>query len=411
MKAAKLLRTGVLFPLLSLVFLNPLLGQERKTLFIILDGIQATLLEKNPTPNLDEISKRGGYAHAYVGGEKGGYSETPTISAVGYNSLLTGVWYNKHNVKDNEIRQPNYNYWTIFRHFSARYPHKTTAVYSTWLDNRTKLVGENLEETGFFQLDYHFDGLETDTLGFPHDTNSDYIKTIDQFVSVYAARDILAKGPDLSWVYLQYTDDMGHRYGVSAQMDAAIQEADRQVGLIWSSIKQRETAHGEEWLVLITTDHGRAEGGFHHGGQTDAERATWIISNQRLNAHFDNIPGIVDIFPTIAQFMDVQIPKNHAMELDGISLLGDPYASKLKGKLIGQQLELSWKAYTTSQKAKVWATNGNQFRFGKTDTYRLLGEVELSEEKATLDLGYLYQNLKVVLELPKGYLNVWVRNE
>ncbi|UKJ07772.1 hypothetical protein [Solitalea lacus] len=53
-------------------------------------------------------------------GEKGGYSETPTISAVGYNSLLTGVWFNKHNVPDNDIKNPNYNYQKIFRLFKEQ---------------------------------------------------------------------------------------------------------------------------------------------------------------------------------------------------------------------------------------------------------------------------------------------------
>lgn len=387
------------------------IGQEKKALFIILDGIQRELLEKNPTPNLDEISSRGTYTHAYVGGLKGGYSETPTISAVGYNSLLTGVWYNKHNVSGNDIKQPNYNYWSIFRHFKSAYPHKTAAVYSTWLDNRTKLVGENLEETGFLNLDYHFDGLEIDTLSFPHDKVSDYIRQIDRKVSEYAASDVRAKGPDLSWVYLQYTDDMGHRYGESEQMDLAIQEADRQVGLIWEAIKYREETFQESWLIIITTDHGRRNRGYDHGGQSDQERATWIISNERLNAHAEQIPGVVDIFPTICTYMDIPIPKNHAMELDGISLLGTPYAAKLSGSLSENKLELHWKAYSPQEKAKVWVTTGNQFRFGKTDLYRLVGEVSLGDERATIDLGQAYQNLKVVLEFPTGYANVWIKAE
>lgn len=79
---------------------------------------------------------------------KGGYSETPTISAVGYNSLLTGTWVNKHNVFGNDIKAPNYNYPTIFRLFKNQFPNKKTAVFSTWEDNRTKLIGENLDATG-----------------------------------------------------------------------------------------------------------------------------------------------------------------------------------------------------------------------------------------------------------------------
>jgi arylsulfatase A-like enzyme len=368
-------------------------------------------LEAAPTPNLDQLSQHGGYAAAYVGGQRGGYSETPTISAVGYNSLLTGTWVNKHNVKDNSIRHPNYNYWTIFRHFKANYPDKTTAVYSTWLDNRTKLVGESLPETGNLQLDYHFDGFELDTLRFPHDDQSLYIHKIDQMVAEYAARDIDKKGPDLTWVYLQYTDDMGHKFGESPEMHAAIQASDRQVGLIWEAVQRRMQAYDEDWLVVITTDHGRETGGFHHGGQSDEERATWIVSNKKFNEHFNNQPGVVDIFPTIATFMGISIPKNHAMELDGVPLLGEPFAAELQGKLVGKKLTLAWRSYDKGEKALVWVTPGNQFRYGKTDTYQLIGEVSLARETEDFDLEVTYKNLKVVLELPQGFINVWVAND
>ena len=105
---------------------------EQKVVFIIVDGIANDMLKNTETPQLDAIAQDGGYTEAYVGGEKEGYSKTPTISAVGYNSLLTGVWANKHNVWGNSIKDPNYNYPTIFRLFKDVYPNKSTAIFSTW---------------------------------------------------------------------------------------------------------------------------------------------------------------------------------------------------------------------------------------------------------------------------------------
>jgi predicted AlkP superfamily pyrophosphatase or phosphodiesterase len=382
---------------------------QRKVVLVILDGIPAPILENTATPNLDEIADRGGYARAWLGGEKGNYSETPTISAVGYNSMLTGTWVNKHNVKDNRIQLPNYHYWSIFRHFKEAYPYKFIAVYSTWLDNRTKLLGENLIDTGHLQMDYHFDGLELDTVRFPHDDQSIYIHRIDKLVASYAAQDIQQKSPDLTWVYLQYTDDIGHKYGNSAQMEAAVKEADRQVGELWEAIKFRQDNFQEEYLLLVTTDHGRATGGFHHGGQTEEERNIWMVSSRPFNRRFSQNPAIVDVFPTVASYLEIPISKNHAMELDGVDMWDKAYASDLKASVQDHHLYLHWKTYEQEGEGIVWITFGNQFRYGNVDQYTYLGKVDLREGKAELDLaGYEFRNAKVVLEMPKGFLNYWI---
>src|SRR6476620_12609117 len=121
-------------------------AQKKKAVFVIVDGIPSDLIEKLPTPALDSIAGRKGYKRAFVGGERGGYTQTPTISAVGYNTVLTGTWVNKHNVWGNygkDIEKPNYNYKSIFRLLKDNDSTKKEAIFSSWLDNRTRLVGEN----------------------------------------------------------------------------------------------------------------------------------------------------------------------------------------------------------------------------------------------------------------------------
>jgi len=294
-----------------------------KAVFIVIDGIPADFLEQTPTPNIDAISAAGGYTRSWVGGTIGSETESPTVSAVGYMSLVTGVWSNKHNVRDNDVEAPDYRYWDIFRIAKAQDPSLRTAVFSTWLDNRTKLLGDGLDAAGGRKIDHHVDGLELDTSRFPHDDASDYIRDIDAVVAAEATRYIRDEGPDLTWVYLQYTDDVAHYFGDSPEFAAAVGLMDRYVGEIWSAVREREEKFGEDWLIVVTSDHGRdAATGMEHGEQTERERSIWIATNStRLNARFRQQPPIVDILPSIAVHMKLDIPEPVRRELEGQSFI------------------------------------------------------------------------------------------
>lgn len=384
--------------------------QKRKAAFIILDGIPADVIERVETPNLDEIASSGGYARGTMGGQVGHVSESPTISAVGYNSLITGTWAHKHNVYGNGIENPNYNYWNIFRIMEEHDSSTHSAIFSTWLDNRTKLIGEGLPEAGGITLDYSFDGFELDTVRFPHLPDRKFIRDIDELVSREAARYISEKGPDISWVYLEFTDDMGHKYGDSPEMDEAVILADIQVGRIWNSIKKREEEYSEEWMILVATDHGRkANGGSGHGGQSERERAIWFFTNRaELNSRFYNTPAAVDGIPSILRFLDVTPEEDQLIESDGVPFIGDISIGNAKAEKSDDALLVTWTAYDSVGYVEIRIAFTDNFESGGKDEYKLGTTVPVSDQKAEIDIGGIKPSLiKILLVAPKNATNCW----
>ena len=399
--------------LLLLCFFNHEISYaQKKVVFVIVDGIPADVIEKLNTPTLNTIAKEGGYARAYVGGERGTYSETPTISAVGYNSVLTGTWVHKHNVWDNDIAAPNYSYWNIFRLLKTADPSKKIGIFSSWLDNRTKLAGDGLPQAGNIKFDFHFDGLELDTLNYPHDKNRDFMHRIDEAVSNRAAGVIRSDAPDVSWVYLEYTDDMGHMHGDSKEFYSAIEKMDNQIGRLWEAIQYRRKKFGEDWLIFITTDHGRdAATGHNHGGQSDRERSGWIVTNAKnLNEHFKKGPiSIVDIMPSIVRFLNIPVARNQMMEVDGISLIGKISATEPEIKIDGEKIKVQWEAVQKKGNAKIWLATTNNFKTGGEDRYTLVATVPLQKEKAEINISKNHSGFyKVVIETPDNFLNKWI---
>jgi predicted AlkP superfamily pyrophosphatase or phosphodiesterase len=386
--------------------------KKKKVIFVIADGIPADLLEKTKTPALNQIARSNGYKRAYVGGEKGAYSQTPTISAVGYNSLLTGVWVNKHNVWGNDIKEPNYHYPSIFRLLKTADSTRKIAVFSTWLDNRTKLIGDSLPQTGMIRVDYHSDGYELDTLKYPHDKESEYIHRIDEKVTDDAVNCIREQAPDLTWLYLEYTDDMGHRHGDGPEMKQAIGYMDQQIGRVWSALQYRQQKFDEDWLIIITTDHGRDSlTGRNHGGQSGRERTTWIVTNAKgLNSYYrDYTPAIVDIMPTIARHLGLNLSRDVAMELDGVPLTGKISLATPSATLENGKLNIRWKAFEKDGNVKIWLTTTNSFKTGGKDEYKLLAEVPVASQSAVLGIGSTPSSFyKVVLEAPYNRVNRWV---
>ena len=86
---------------------------------------------------------------------------------------------------------------------------------------------------------------------------------------------------DFIFSTLEYTDHEGHSTGftpANPKYVSAFRNAEATGTDIIEAIKARKTYDTEDWLILITTDHGGIGGG--HGGPSFEERITFIVSNK-----------------------------------------------------------------------------------------------------------------------------------
>lgn len=396
--------------LLVVAMINCAEAKKRKTVFIIADGIPADVIERVKTPSIDEISARGGYARSIMGGEVGGSTQTPTVSAVCYNSLLTATWANKHNVWDNDVNNPNYHYWNIFRIAESQKKDVKTAIFSSWVDNRTKLVGEGKASAGNIKIDYALDGLELDEKTYPAEDHALHIYKIDEKISEEAANCIRTEAPDVTWVYLWFMDCAGHEFGDSPFFDHYTELTDRQVGRIWEAVKYREKEFEEDWMIVVTTDHGRsAIDGKGHGGQTERERTTWISTNVKTNEYFKTEkPAIVDIVPSICRFMNLSVPKMVHFEQEGAPFIGKIDLAGARGKLENNQIILTWDSFSDTP-VDIYMSQTNGFKDGQPDLWKKLATVNSSAKKYVFDASGLDTSfLKFSLRGKNNMLPVWI---
>lgn len=398
--------------LVVLLTLSTSYSKNRKVVYIVLDGIPADYIERVHPKTVFDIAEKGGYSRAYTGGEIGTYSQTSTISAIGYMNILTGTWMNKHNVKGNSNLSPNYNYWSLFRIAKNQNKDFKTAIFSSWTDNRTVLIGEGKPETDNIKIDYVFDGYDLDKENFPSKKDHYQIFEIDSVVCKKAADCIKSEAPDLSWVYLWYTDSGYHLYGDGTYMDKFVEKTDNLISDIWKSVQYRQEKFDEDWMIIVTTDHGRNESGHDHGGQSERERSVWIsTNNDDLNAHFkSNSLSLVDILPSVCCFMGFDMPRDVLFEGDGIPFIGNADISSLATHPYDDKVTLKWKCYHSGEEAKIYMSTTNEFKTGGKDVWREIGTVSSDDCEFVVNLNEYPQSkfYKFVVATKNNHITRWM---
>ncbi len=244
--------------LLSGLAAAALMAQQHKVLIIGIDGCRGDAIVAANTPHLDSLANAGFRCFQ-------GNTHPPTWSGTGWSTMLTGVWEQKHGVTDNLFTGQQFAAWP---HFFTR----LTSVDPT-LDLRSIV---------------HWAPINTTiTTGADQELNV----ATDQAVADAAVNLLQTGDPDVLFLQFDDVDHAGHLYGftpATAQYLAAIELVDQQIGPLLNAVKQRPAT--EQWMVLVTTDHGGNASG--HGGITFEEQRIFtfasgpgIVAGERLADH------------------------------------------------------------------------------------------------------------------------------
>jgi len=286
MKMKTILLTG-------LVSISLLSGQNKKLLFIGIDGCRPDALTQAQTPNIDGLINGGIYINDALCSING----QSTVSGPGWSTMITGVWFAKHGVSDNSFSGSNFDEYppfNILMEESSQEYH--TASFIMWTPIHTQIFGSTMD---YNELHSTYDGSVAQGA-------ADYMST-----------------PNLDVLFLDFddVDIAGHSYGYSPEANQyinAIENVDEYIGWVIDAMENRPTFQNEDWLVMITSDHGGID--YSHGGQTIEERQIPIILSGSL-VSVETLPEqsyLTNMVPTLLHYFGIE--NNCEWQLDGISM-------------------------------------------------------------------------------------------
>jgi len=254
-----------------------------KVLVVGWDGARADAVQLAATPNLDALCAKGACSFA-----ASTQMTAPTVSAPGWLSILTGVEPMRHGVLSNDMfsfRDPAFPTFLKRAHDAG----KATAATCDW----EALCAEVLVPEK--SLDFEAEGDE-------------------QAVTQAMEKQLAGKGA-VHFVHLDLPDHAGHASGFEPENPAyiqAIEHCDQLTGQLLAAIAARPTWAQEDWLVVVTTDHGGQ--GTTHGAMNAINRTIFLamggdrVVHQNLDA-----PSQMDVHPTVLKYLGI-VP---AADLDG----------------------------------------------------------------------------------------------
>jgi len=273
----------------------------KKVLVIGLDGIRVDILAETATPNIDKLIAEGFFSDQ-------ARTNVRTVSGPGWSSMLIGARTDKHLVNSNNLAGNDYATYPEFLTRLERVDSSfNTFAVVDWAPLGTTASGGPLFSDAIDELLF-FDGGEE---GYRRADSLSVAAAVDRLEN----EDI-----DAAFVYIGDADEVSHATGTYApEYRTSIEEADAHVGRLVAAIRARPTYALEDWLILVSTDHGRNEEGG-HGGDSDEERTIFFLAHgpSVVREPSGTAPNLVDVAVTALVHLGVDI--DPAWNLDGRSV-------------------------------------------------------------------------------------------
>lgn len=258
----------------------------KKAVFIGYDGVRADVFGNYSTHDrsgINSLISDAGHAYlSYAGGINFPYYNIQaTDSAPGWTTMLTGELYYKTGVLWNDYAK-NDEYPTLMKSLIDDNLAGKTACYSSWGGYLNSTLKSEIESTKEYNTKY------IDAAQYVIDGEfSEKYEALDTAVTRLAVSDIQEENcSDFIFALFESTDNAGHSYGFHPESEEylkAFSLEDDLADQIINAVKSRTTYGEEDWLIILSTDHG----GFNrsHGYCTAMERYTFIVSNKDISEY------------------------------------------------------------------------------------------------------------------------------
>ncbi|MFJ2738635.1 alkaline phosphatase family protein [Streptomyces sp. NPDC087440] len=273
----------------------------RKVLLLGLDGLRPDHVPH--APHLHHLAQEGMFAVSPLYCSPAGV----TGSGSGWATVLSGVWPDRNTVRDgNLVSRRAHRFPDLLTRLKQHDPRHSTAALTCW--------------TAFHRAEWYGGPILSGALDLRigYDCDTDDPDAADAELAELAAEILGAHSPDLLFVHFGSLDLAGHAGGASLPRYAhSLAAVDRAVGRLLDTVRARPTYAAEDWLILVTNDHGHQDIGDVHNGPSPAERGWCLIAHGAGIAPGSSRPDVrtVDVAPTALHHLGV--PLDPAWGLDG----------------------------------------------------------------------------------------------